>query len=132
MRIPRSSYPGLAIAAVLFAGCATLPPGEGPKGACLDRRDINSIKPLDDRHALVRRSSGRYSLLTMDEACRGFQLARQVAIEGSAQRVCGDGVTLLSFAYPSLGSMRCRIEQIETVADEVAARERIKSQAGPR
>jgi hypothetical protein len=131
IRMRRSSRLGLAAASVLLAGCATLPPGEGSKRACLDRRDVNSIKPLDDRHALVRRGSGRYSLFTMDKACHGLKLSRSIVIEGSAGRVCGDGVTLIAFEYPSLGPMRCRIELIEPVADENAARELILSRAGP-
>ena len=131
MRLVRVSSLGLAVAAALLGGCATAAAGQGSKTkrVCIDRREINSLKGLDDQHALVRRSSGRYSLLTMDKKCRGLKLARTVLIEGSAARVCGEGVSLLSFDYPAVGPMRCRVEQIEAVPDESAALELIESRA---
>ena len=129
----RLSSLGLAVAAVVVGAAAALAVEEDPKPqrVCIDRREINVIKALDDQHALVKRSSDRYSLLTMDAKCQGLKLARTIAVEGSPARLCGDGASLLSFEYPALGPMRCRVEQIEPVADENAARELIASRARP-
>jgi hypothetical protein len=46
-----------------------------------------------------------------------------------ASRVCSDGLTLLSFDYPAVGPMRCRIEGIDSVPDKNAALELIESRA---
>ena len=122
-----------AVAAFVLGGCATSAVERGSKvqRVCIDRREINSISALDDRHAFVKRGSGHYSLLTLDEKCTGLELARTVAIEGSGARVCGDGVSLLSFDYPAVGLVRCRIERIESVQDRSAALELIESRAAP-
>ncbi len=131
MRLTRLSSLGLALAAVALGACATLAAEEEskPKRVCIDRRLVNVIKALDDQHALVKQSSDRFFMLTVDDKCRGFKFARTVTVEGSTARVCGDGVSLLSFEYPAVGLMRCRIERIEPVEDENAARELIKSRA---
>ncbi len=131
MTLVRSSSLLLALTWGVLAAGATLAAEQGakPKRVCIDRREIRSIKSLDDQHALLARSAGRYSLLTTDDKCRGLGLARSVAFEGSSARVCGDGSSLLSFEYPAVGPMRCRVERIEPVDDETAARELIASRA---
>ncbi len=124
---------GLAIAVCVLGGCATLPVERRSKTerVCIDRREISSISALDDRHAFVKRGSGHYSLLTLDERCTGLALARTLAIEGSAPRVCGGGGSLLSFDSPAVGLMRCRVERIEPVQDRSTALELIESRAAP-
>jgi hypothetical protein len=134
MRFLGLSAVGVAAIAVAFGNCTSLAAEEEskPKRVCIDKRGINSISALDDQHAFVKRSASRFSLLTMDKKCHGLTLARTVVIEGSAARVCGDGGSLLSFEYPAVGTMRCRIERIESVPDKNAALELIESRAGPR
>jgi len=89
------------------------------------------IRALDDQHAFAKLSAGRHYLFTLDKTCREFRLARKVAISDGAGRVCGDGLTLLSFEQPAVGPTRCRIDGIDAVPDEAGARELIESRAGP-
>ncbi len=133
MRFTRMSSLDLAVAALVLGSCASLPVEEGPRAerVCIDRREISSISPLDDQHAFVKLGASHYYLFTMDKGCRGLKLARAVAIEGSAARVCGDGVGLLSFEDRTVGLMRCRVERIESVADRNAALELIDARAAP-
>jgi hypothetical protein len=125
---------GLAVAAAVFAGGASLVAEEAskPKKVCINRREISSIRGLDDQHAFVKLGSSRQYLLTVDTACRGLKLARTIAISGGASRICGDGLTLLSFEYPMVGPMRCRIDLIDSVPDMNAALELIESRAPPK
>ena len=129
----RMSSLGLAVAAAVLGGCASLAAEEGSKAKrlCVNRREINTIRALDDQHAFVKLSAGRHYLFTVDKSCREFHLARKVAISEGTGRVCADGLTLLSFEVPTAGPMRCRIEGIDAVPDEAAARELIESRAGP-
>jgi hypothetical protein len=133
MRSVRISFLGLAVAAVVLGGCASLPAEKGSKAerVCMNRREINSISALDDQHAFVKVSASRYYLFTVDNRCTGLRLARTIAIVDATTRVCGDGLTLLSFDYPAVGPMRCRIEGIDSVPDMNAARELIESRAAP-
>jgi hypothetical protein len=66
-------------------------------------------------------------MFTLDKSCQDFRLARKVAISEGTGRVCADGLTLLSFEVPTTGPMRCRIDGIEPVEGEDAARELIRS-----
>ena len=124
---------GLAAAAIVLGGSTSLAAEEPskPTRLCVNRREINTIRALDDRHAFVKLSAGRHYLFTLDKTCRDFRLARKVAISNGAGRVCADGLTLLSFEVSTVGPMRCRIEGIDPVADEAAARELIEERAGP-
>ena len=133
MRSVRMSSLGLAAAAAVLGGCTSLAAEEGSKAPriCINRREINAIRGLDDQHAFVKLSASRYYLLTVDNGCRGLRLARTIAIADATARVCGDGLTLLSFDYPAVGPMRCRIEGIDSVPDMNAARELIESRAAP-
>jgi hypothetical protein len=128
MRLRAGSL-GLA-ALVALGGCAARPPlrtaSEGER-LCIDRRDINVIRALDDHHALVKVSADRFFLLTVDKSCNGMSLARSIAIVEATSRICGDGTSLLSFAEPTVGAVRCRIEMLEAVADRNAAVDLIKS-----
>jgi hypothetical protein len=121
--------PVLALACVtVLASCASAAPKrtEADRG-CVNRRSINAISTLDDRHAFVKASAGDYYLFTLDETCQEFRLARKVVIDESRMQVCGDGNTLILFESPSLGAMRCRIETIESVASKTAALDLIES-----
>jgi len=131
MRSVRMSSLGLAVAAAVLGGCARLAAEEGSKAkrVCINRREINSISALDDQHAFVKLGASRYYLFTMDDRCRGLRLARTIALADATARVCGDGVSLLSFDDPAVGPTRCRIEQIESVANKGAALELIESRA---
>jgi hypothetical protein len=133
MSVVRRLLVGL-VAVAAWVGGASLGAGDDPEARrlCVDRREINTIRTLDDRHALVRLSAGRHYLFTLDESCREFRLARKVAISEGTGRVCGDGLTLVSFELPGVGPMRCRIDGIDAVPDEAAARELIESRARPR
>jgi len=132
MRSVRTLSLGLALVAAVLAGCTALAAEEGSKArrVCINTREINSVTPLDDQHAFVKLSAGRYCLFTVDKTCQGFKLARKIAVS-DASRVCNDGLTLLSFSYPAVGPMRCRIEGIDSVHDKDEAWELIKSRAGP-
>lgn len=127
----RISSLSLAVAAAVLGGCASLAAEEGSKAkrVCINRREINAISTLDDGHLFVKLSAGRFYLFTVDKVCTGLRLARKIAIEGSTTRVCGDGVSLLSFDYPAVGPMRCRIEGIDSLPDKNAAWELIESRA---
>jgi hypothetical protein len=131
MRSVRMSSLGLAVAAAVLGGWTSPAAEEGSKAkrVCINRREINTIRALDDQHALVKLGASRHYLLTMDNGCRGLRLARQIAIADAITRVCGDGLTLLSFDYPAVGPMRCRIEGIDSVPDKNAAWELIESRA---
>lgn len=133
MRSVRMSSLGLAVAAAVLGGCASLAAEEGSKAkrVCVNKREINSINALDDQHAFVKLSASRYYLFTVDDRCRGLRLARTIAFADATTRVCGDGLTLLSFEYPAVGPMRCRIEGIDSVPDKNAAWELIQSRAAP-
>jgi hypothetical protein len=126
MRLPR--IPVLACVPVLLGAPVR---AADPKAdtVCIGRREINAVTPLDERHALARLSAGRFYLLTLERSCREFGQARRVALDRSRSRVCGDGSSLLSYDYPTLGQMRCRIERIERVPDKNAALDLIQSRA---
>ncbi len=122
---------GLALVAVLGGGTAMA--GEEAtkaKRLCVNTSEINSISALDDQHAYVKLSAGRFYMFTVDKACQEFKLARRIAIS-DARRVCNDGSTLLSYETPVTGPVRCRIGGIDKVFDKEAALELIKSRAAP-
>jgi hypothetical protein len=133
MRVNRLAALGVALAAGAFSTCASLPAEEGPKAerVCIKRREINTIRPLGDYHLFAKLSASRYYLLTVEDSCRGLRLARTVTIWDSQTRVCGDGTSLVSFEYPGVGETRCRIQQIEPVADQDAAWALIESETPP-
>lgn len=127
---PRAAW--AAAAAVLLTACATAPPRRVSSSAterlCIDRRDINMIRALDESHAFVKVRAGWFYMLTVDrKTCAGLALARTIAIVEATTRVCGDGQSLLAFSEPTIGPMRCRIEAIDAVADMNAARDLIES-----
>lgn len=117
----------LAFAAVVLGGDAGAKPRSTAGKVCIKRREINAISALDDRHALARLSAGRLYLLTLDKACNGLRPARRVELERPAARVCGDGISMLSFEEPGAGPTRCRIEKIDAVASRGEALELIES-----
>ena len=119
----------LTVAVVLSWGGASLGTAEDPKAErlCLNRREINTIRALDDRHALVKLSAGRHYMFTLDKSCQEFRQARKVAISDGTGRVCADSVSLVSYELPGSVPMRCRIDGIDPVEGEDAARELIRS-----
>jgi hypothetical protein len=131
MKCIRVSTLGLAGAAIILGGCASAPPERGSMAekGCINTREINTIRALDDGHVLVKLSATRYQLFTVDQPCNGLRLARTIAIADAARRVCGDGTTLIAFDYPAVGLTRCRIRQIEPVADKAEALELIEERA---
>jgi hypothetical protein len=131
MRWIRLSALGLALAALVSGGYATAAASEGskPERVCIRKSEMNVVRALDDEHVGVKLSASRFYLLTVAKPCEGLKLARAIAFEGTATRVCNDGTSLLSFEYPAVGSVRCRVETIEPVADMNAARELIESRA---
>jgi hypothetical protein len=96
---------------------------------CIDTREINSITALDDQHVFVKLSATRYHLFTVDQPCQGLRQARSIAIADAARRVCGDGTTLITFAYPAVGPTRCRVRRIEPVASKAEALDLIEERA---
>jgi len=133
MRLAHLSSLGVAAGAVVLGACASMPAKEGAQAerVCINKSEITSIVSLDDRHAFVKVRASHFYLFTMDKTCQGLKLARTVAIESTTTRVCGDGVSLLSFEYPAVGPMRCRIEGIESVADKDTALQLIESRTAP-
>ncbi|OFV87245.1 MAG: hypothetical protein A2V74_11875 [Acidobacteria bacterium RBG_16_70_10] len=131
MRSISISALGLAFAAVVLGVCASAPAEGGSRAEtdCINRREINAISALDDEHVFVKLSASRFYLLTVAKGCNGLRLARAIAIEGSRTRVCGNGLSLLSFDEPAVGPTRCRVEQIESVKDKGAALDLIESRA---
>jgi hypothetical protein len=131
MRSIHVSALSLACAAVVLGGGASAPAKRASESekVCINRREINAISALDDRHAFVKVSASQFYLATLDKSCREFGVARTIVIERSRVRVCGDGNTLLSFEVPTVGAMRCRIEQLESVANKAEARDLIESRA---
>lgn len=133
MSVFRPPLVSLAVAVAVSWGGVSLGAGDDPKAkrTCVNRREINTIRALDDQHAFVKLSAGRHYMFTLDKSCQDFHLARKVAISEGTGRVCGDGLALLSFELPTTGPMRCRINGIDAVADQDAARELIESRAAP-
>ena len=129
----RMSSLGLVAAAIVLGGSTRLAAEEPskPKRLCVNRREINTIRALDDRHALAKLSANRHYLFTLDKTCQEFRLVRKVAISDGTGRVCGDGLTLLSFELPGTVPVRCRVEGIDAVPDQAAARELIESRRPP-
>jgi hypothetical protein len=118
----------LALApAVLLSGAADVPAAEKArkKRDCINAREINVMRPLDDKHVFVKAGANRSYLLTMDP-CPGMGGARKLAVFEASPRVCGDGTSLLAFELPETGAMRCRVGKIETVRDLADAEDRIQ------
>jgi hypothetical protein len=124
--MPTSRSVVLALLAVLL-GCASVPAAErarAKKKDCINTREINVMRALDDKHVFVKAGASRSYLLTMDR-CPGLGLARKLEVFEATSRVCGDGTSLLSFEVPATGAMRCRIAKIESVRDLADAEDRI-------
>jgi Family of unknown function (DUF6491) len=129
MSMFRTPLVGLGMAVVVWWGGVSPGTADDPKAerVCVNRREVNTIRALDDQHALVKLSAGRHYMFTVDKGCQDLHLARKVAISDGTGRVCADGMTLLSFELPGTGPMRCRIDGIDPVESEDAARELIRS-----
>ena len=111
MRSVRIPSLGLALVAAGLGGCTALAAEEGPKArrVCINTREINSITALDDQHAFVKLSAGRYYLFTVDKTCQGGSSWPGRSPSPRRRAFLCDGLTLLSFDYPAVGPMRCRI-----------------------
>jgi hypothetical protein len=117
----------LALApAVLLGGAAGTPAAEKAKKKrdCINTREINTMRALDDKHVFVKAGANRNYLLTMDP-CPGLRDARKLQVFEASTRVCGDGTSLLAFELPATGPMRCRVAKIEPVRDLADAEDRI-------
>ena len=131
----------LSAAALAGAAAATLACGassarrpavtSADEMTCITRREINAIRPLDERHALVRLRAGDHYMLTLDAACVGLDAARTLVLDRSESRICGDGTSLVSYELPGVGPTRCRVERIEPVESQAAAMELIEERKGP-
>ena len=123
---------GLALAAIVFGGCASSQPEEGEPSAdrvCVNRRDISAIGAFDDRHVIVKARADDYYLFTVDKGCSGLGFAWGIAIAEESTQVCGDGFSFLSFDRSDVGERRCRIVKIESVQDRKAAEAVIESRS---
>lgn len=129
----RTTVLALALPAAVLGGCASVPAADRAKARkdCINTRQINVMSPLDDQHVFVKVGADRNYLLTMEDRCPGLRRARRLAVWEATSRVCGDGVSLLAFEEPGVGSMRCRIEKIESVRDKSEAVERIEAEVPP-
>jgi hypothetical protein len=131
MRSIRLSALGLALVTLACGSGVAAAAEEGskpkPEKVCIRKAEINVVRALDDEHVGVKLGASRFYLLTVAKPCNGLSEARAIAFEGVATRVCSDGSSLVSFEYPTVGSMRCRVETIDPVADMNAARELIES-----
>lgn len=121
----------LALPAVLLAACASVPAAERAKGRrdCINTREINVMRPLDDKHVFVKAGASRNYLLTMEERCHELHMARNLQVFEASPRVCADGVSLLAFELPTVGALRCRVVKIDPVKDLAEAEDRIAPEA---
>jgi uncharacterized protein DUF6491 len=116
----------LAVApAVLLGGAADVPGADKAKKKrdCINTREINVMRALDDKHVFVKAGADRNYLLTMDP-CPGLRDARKLQVFEASTRVCADGTSLLAFTLPETGAMRCRVGKIESVRDLADAEDR--------
>jgi hypothetical protein len=122
----RNGVLALTVPAVLLGGLAGVGAAEKakPKRTCVNTREINVMRALDDKHVFVKVSAGRYYLFTMEERCHELHLARNLTVFEASTRVCADGTSLLAFDHPAAGPMRCRVSTIEPVKDLADAEER--------
>ena len=130
----RTTAGRLAPLAVVLAGCASATAAEAPKTKtdCVIKREINVMRPLDDKHVFVKASADRNYLFTMGAQCPGLSRARRLAISDSSTRVCEGGVSMLTFEEPGVSPMRCRIETITPVRDRNAALDLVASEVPPK
>jgi Family of unknown function (DUF6491) len=91
---------------------------------CIYKREITTLRSLDDKHVYVKASSSHHYLMTMDGRCQGLSEARQLEVVEDSTRVCGQGTSMVAFRHPLAGPMRCHISTIETVKDLADAEEK--------
>ena len=116
----------LGLAAVLQVGLANVPPASAArvKRECINRKEITTLRALDDKHVYVKAGSSRHYLVTTDGGCRELSEARTLQVIESSTRVCPDSTSLIGFEHPAAGPMRCRIATIEAVKGLADAEER--------
>jgi Family of unknown function (DUF6491) len=122
----RAMVLAVALPAVLLGGAADVPAADKAKKKrdCINTREINVMRALDDTHVFVKAGADRNYLLTMDP-CPGLRDARKLQVFEASTRVCADGTSLLAFELPETGAMRCRVGKIESVRDLADAEDRI-------
>lgn len=115
------------VAALIVAGCTTVPAGEeaGERSACFRARDVHDFDAIDDHHVVVEARRADYYLLTLEGACSGLLFARGITIADAMSRVCGDGSAWLAFEHAGTGVKRCRIVAVERVDDPETAKARL-------
>ena len=117
----------MALAGVLQVGLAGgVPPASAAKTKkdCIYRREISTMRALDDKHVYIKAGASRHYLVTVDARCPGLAEARRLEVVEASSRVCSDGTSLLAFEHPAAGPMRCRVSTIETVKSLADAEER--------
>ena len=127
MTLSRSVLAVLALA-VVSGGAPAAFAAKPPRKDCIYRREISTMRVVDNKHVYIKASASRHYLLTMDARCQGLDDARKIGVVESSPRVCGDGTSLLAFEDTMAGPMQCRIATIEQVksladAEELAAAE---------
>ena len=123
----------LAVAVVLQGAFASVPRAFAAKARrdCINRREINTLRSLDDKHVYVKAGASRHYLITMEERCQGLAEARKLTVFEASARVCADGTSLLAFEHPAAGAMRCRVAAIDPVKDLADAEERAAAEVPP-
>ncbi len=63
-------------------------PSDVPRERCLTRRDIKTVRVLDDGHLLFRTRSGKYWLNRLDQSCVGLHHDMLMVLDEAGMRVC--------------------------------------------
>ena len=123
-----------ALAAVLQVGLSAVPPASAArvKRECINRKEITTLRALDEKHVYVKAGPSRHYLVTVDGRCHGLSEARTLGITESSSRICPDSTSLIGFEHPAAGPMRCRIGTIEAVKGLADAEERAAEEAPAR
>ena len=121
-------FPAAVLALIGLAGCASGPSTERSveDRTCIRVSAVDSFDALDDQHVVVEAIGDDHYLLTLQPPCNGLSFASGITFAETLDRVCGDGTSWLTFTDPGVGPKRCRILDIEPVADASAARELIE------
>ena len=134
MTLRRSVLAVLALA-IVSGGAPAAFAAKPPRKDCIYRREISTMRALDEKHVYIKASASRHYLLTMDGRCQGLDEARKLGVVEASPRVCGDGTSLLAFEHTAAGPMRCRIatiEQVKSLADaEELASEEVPASPAP-
>src|SRR5687768_2478886 len=86
----------MALAAVLQVGLAAAPAASAAKVKrdCINRREITTLRALDEKHVYVKAGASRHYLVTVDGRCHGLSEVRRLEVVESSTRVCADSTSL--------------------------------------